>query len=207
MATTARLDMRGQIKLGRWLPFRAHQVLDPHVGFIWSARAAGVISGYDRYLGGVGEMHWKLLGHFGVAHATGPDVSTSAAGRGGAEAIWIPTALLPRYGVIWTADDDHHITATHHLGTTPIVIRLTIDDAAAVRAISFQRWGDPDTSGTWSGHTFGGEITGHRTFAGLTIPSHGRLGWHTAPDGRASGEFFRFEITSLVLSPTSAGCR
>ena len=205
MATTARLDMRGHIKLARWLPFRAHQVLNPHVGFIWSARAAGVISGYDRYLGGVGEMHWKLLGHFDVAHGTGPDVSASAAGRGGAEAIWIPTALLPRYGVTWTADDDHHITAHHHLGTTPIVIRLTIDDAAAVRAISFQRWGDPETSGTWSWHSFGGEITGQRTFAGLTIPSHGRLGWHTTPDGRASGEFFRFEITSLALSPTTAG--
>ena len=85
------------------------------------------------------------------------------------------------------------------------VIRLTIDDAAAVRAISFQRWGDPDTSGTWGWHSFGGEITGQRTFAGLTIPSHGRLGWHTSPGGRASGEFFRFEITSLALSPTAAG--
>jgi hypothetical protein len=94
-------------------------------------------------------MHWRLLGHFDVANGAGPDISTSAAGRGGAEAIWIPSALLPRYGVTWTADDDYHITAHHRLGTTPSDIRLTIDDAAAVRAISFQRWGDPDTSGTW----------------------------------------------------------
>jgi hypothetical protein len=30
LATSARLRMRGQIKIGRWLPFRARQVLDPH---------------------------------------------------------------------------------------------------------------------------------------------------------------------------------
>jgi hypothetical protein len=65
-------------------------------------------------------MHWKLLGRFDLARGSGTDVSRSAAGRGGAEAIWVPTALLPRFGVTWTVDDDHHITARHQLGTTPI---------------------------------------------------------------------------------------
>jgi hypothetical protein len=32
LVTSARLRMRGQIKVGRWLPFRAHQVLNPQVG-------------------------------------------------------------------------------------------------------------------------------------------------------------------------------
>jgi hypothetical protein len=45
LATSARLTMRGQIKVGRWLPFRARQVLDPHRGFVWTARAAGLIAG------------------------------------------------------------------------------------------------------------------------------------------------------------------
>ena len=197
MATTVSLEMRGRIKLGGWLPFRAQQVSNPHVGFIWSARAAGIISGYDRYRSGIGDMHWKLLGRFDLARGAGADVSRSAAGRGGAEAIWVPTALLPRFGVTWTAEDDQHITARHQLGTTPIATHLTIDATGAVRSVSFQRWGDPDTSGTWHWHSFGGEITGQRTFAGLTIPSRGRLGWHTDSTGRATKEFFRFEITSL----------
>jgi hypothetical protein len=55
LATSAWLRMRGQIKVGRWLPFRARETLDPHHGFTWTARAA--------------------------------------------EAIWVPTALLPRFGV------------------------------------------------------------------------------------------------------------
>ena len=56
LATSARLRMRGQLKLGRWLPFWAEQVLAPHHGFYWAARVAGVISGFDRYLDGQGEL-------------------------------------------------------------------------------------------------------------------------------------------------------
>src|SRR6266487_1041588 len=48
LAVSARLRMRGSIKVGRWLPFRARQVLSPHHGFVWAARAAGVIVGSDR---------------------------------------------------------------------------------------------------------------------------------------------------------------
>jgi hypothetical protein len=79
-------------------------VLNPHHGFVWAARAAGVIAGSDRYLDGQGSldgqgrMDWKLLGLVTVAHADGQDVSRSAAGRAGAEAVWLPTALLPRFG-------------------------------------------------------------------------------------------------------------
>jgi hypothetical protein len=80
LATSARLRMRGRIKVGRWLPFRAHQVLNPHHGFVWTARAAGVIAGSDRHLDGDGGMEWKLAGLLTVAHAQGPDVARSAAG-------------------------------------------------------------------------------------------------------------------------------
>lgn len=199
LAASARFRMRGHIKVGRWLPFRARQVLNPHVGFIWSARAAGVIAGYDRYIGGAGEVNWKVAGMFNVAHGDGPDISTSAAGRCGLEAILLPTALLPRFGLTWTAQDDEHITGHSRIGPTPIDIQLTIDEAGQVVSVVLQRWGDVDGSGTWGWHPFGGEITAHRTFAGLTIPSAGRLGWNVGADGWTSGEFFRFEITSLEV--------
>lgn len=49
MASSARFSMRGSIKVGHhWLRFRAFQVEAPHSGFIWTARAGGVIVGYDR---------------------------------------------------------------------------------------------------------------------------------------------------------------
>lgn len=201
LAQCGRLSMRGSIKLGRWLPFRARQVLNPHVGFIWAARVAGVIAGSDHYLDGTGGMNWKLGGLLTVAHAGGPDTSRSAAGRGGAEAIWLPTAMLPRYGVRWSAQDDNHLTAHHQFDDTTLDIRLTLDHDGDIRSVVFDRWGDPDQTGEWDLHPFGGEITGQRTFGGLTIPGSGRLGWHFGTDRWPDGEFFRFKIMGLRPLP------
>lgn len=197
LTTAVALRMRGNVKVGRWLPFHAKQVLDPHRGFLWTARAAGLISGSDRYFDGVGSMDWKVAGLFTVAHGDGPDVSRSAAGRGGAEAIWIPTALLPRYGVTWSAADDSHISALLKVDGTSVEARYTLTPDGRIRSLVFDRWGDPDNTGIFGWHPFGGEITGYRTFGGLTIPSAGKLGWHFGTDGWPEGEFFRFEVTQL----------
>jgi hypothetical protein len=197
LSQCARLMMRGSIKLGRWLPFRARQILSPHEGFVWAARVAGVISGSDHYLDGAGGMNWKLARLVTLAHEDGPDVARSAAGRGGAEAVWLPTALLPRFGVRWTAHDDAHISAQHDLGDTPIDVLYHLDPEGRIKSLVFDRWGDPDKTGRWEWHPFGGEITGYKTFGGLTIPSAGRLGWHFGTDRWPTDEFFRFEITTL----------
>ena len=203
LSLCARLSMRGSIKLGRWLPFRARQVLRPHDGFVWAARVAGVIAGSDQYLDGTGGMDWKLGGLLSVAHEEGPDVSRSAAGRGGAEAVWLPTAMLPRCGVRWTSPDDTHITAHYQLDGIPLDVHYSLGVDGSIRSLVFDRWGDPDKTGQWAWHPFGGEITGQHTFAGLTIPSSGRLGWHYGTNRWLGGEFFRYKITSLQPLPTA----
>ena len=205
LATSARLRMRGHIKVGRWLPFRAHQLLNPHHGFVWTARAAGIIAGSDRYLDGDGGLDWKLLGLLTVAHAEGPDVSRSAAGRAGAEAIWLPTALLPRFGVRWAARSGDQVTAGFRVGDTPLELQLRLDAAGRIASLVFDRWGDPDNRGAFGWHRFGGELTGYRSFQGLTIPSQGRLGWFYGQDRWPAGEFFRYQITDLepVTGPAS----
>ncbi|HZQ28160.1 MAG TPA: DUF6544 family protein [Acidimicrobiales bacterium] len=96
LALAAHLRIRGHIKLGRWLPFRASQLLAPHRGTVWTARIAGLISGSDQYAAGSGGMDWKLAGLVRLVHADGPDVSRSSAERAAGEGIWLPTALLPR---------------------------------------------------------------------------------------------------------------
>jgi hypothetical protein len=48
-------------------------------------------------------MDWKLAGLVTIMHADGPDHARSAAGRAAAEGMWVPTALLPRFGVRWSA--------------------------------------------------------------------------------------------------------
>jgi Family of unknown function (DUF6544) len=204
LATSARLRMRGHIKLGRWLPFRARQVLDPHRGFVWAARTAGVITGSDRYVHGEGAQEWKLAGLVTVMHAEGPDTSRSAAGRAAAEAIWVPTALLPRFGVRWTADDHDSVTAHYGIGELPMKVHYRLDRDGRMVSFAFDRWGDPDRTGTWGWHPFGGQITGYRSFGGLTIPGAGWAGWFYGTDRWPDSAFFRYQITDLRLEPAGA---
>ena len=198
LASTTRIRMRGRIKIGRWLPFRAREVLTPHRGFIWAARGAGLINGSDHYAHGQGEMDWKLAGVIRVMHAEGADVSRSSAERAAAEAVWLPTALLPHFNVQWTAPDDMHISARYHIDDKPVEVQYQLTRNGHIRSVVFDRWGDPDNSGTWRLYPFGGEFTSYATFEGVTIPDAGRLGWHYGTDRWNEGEFFRYHITDLT---------
>lgn len=199
LAVSARLRMRGSIKVGRWLPFRARQVLSPHHGFVWTARAAGVIAGSDRYVDGAGGMDWKLAGLVTVMHADGPDHSRSAAGRAAAEGMWVPTALLPRFGVRWSAGGAGEVRASYRIGEVPVELCYRLDGDGRIASFVFDRWGDPDGSGTFGWYPFGGEVTGYRTFGGVSVPSAGRAGWFFGTDRWPGGEFFRYRITDLRL--------
>lgn len=203
LAVAARIRMRGRIKLGRWVPFHGRELLAPMDGFRWNARAAGILSGFDSFAEGRGEMRWKLLGLVPVLRAGGPNVTRSAAGRAAAEAIWLPTALLPRFGVRWEALDDRHLVASYRIGAVEIEAHQWIDADGRLLSMVFDRWGDPWRTGTWGWYPFGGEVTAHRTFDGLTIPSSGRFGWCYGTDEWSAGEFFRYEITALqrIASP------
>ena len=199
LARTALITMNGHLRIGRWLPFRGTEVLTPHRGFVWWARAAGIVSGSDRYVDGAGELDWKLLGLVRVMHASGPDVSRSAGARAAAEAAWLPTTLLPRLGVEWAAPDDAHIEARYAIDGQPMRVRYEMTDDGHVRSVVFDRWGDPDGTGSWGLWPFGGEFTGHASFDGVTIPGAGRMGWHYGTDRWVDGEFFRYQITDLSL--------
>ena len=158
-----------------------------------------MIVGSDHYVGGQGAMDWRLLGLIRVMHADGPDLSRSATGRAGAEALWVPTAMLPRFGVTWTASDPRRITASYRLDDTQLEVDFTLDDDARVRSVVFDRWGDPTKSRSWEYHTFGFEAAGYATFDAVTIPRAGRASWFYETDRWHEGEFFRSEITDHHL--------
>jgi hypothetical protein len=206
LATAARLRMRGLIKIGTWMPFTAYQLLAPRSGFHWSAHAGGVLTGFDSYADGQGEMRWRLLGLLPVLRASGPDVTRSAAGRAAAQAIWLPTALLPRFGVRWEALDERQLIARYGIDAVEIEARYRIDEDGHLVSMVFDRWGDPWHTGSWGQYPFGGQITGYSTFDGLTIPSSGRFGWCYGTDRWSDGELLRYEITTLRRVDT-AGSR
>ncbi len=56
--------MHGEIKLRRWLPFTAEQVIHWGRGMTWQAAvrmSSMSIRGFDRLVDGEGAMRWKLL--------------------------------------------------------------------------------------------------------------------------------------------------
>ncbi|PVZ06827.1 DUF6544 family protein [Actinomycetospora cinnamomea] len=198
-----RLRMRGRLRLGRvWLPFRAEEVLAPRQGFRWSATVAGLIRGADTGGAGPGRLHWRLAGLLTLVDAEGPDVARSAAGRCGAEAIWAPAAVLPGPGVAWSALDDRHLRVRFGVGDTPVDLHLHLDEGGHLQAFRTMRWGDPDGTGRWDWHPFGGRVLASRLFGTSVVPASGAVGWYPdRPDARRR-EFFRFRLTSLT--PTSA---
>jgi hypothetical protein len=189
LVRAARLRIRGAIKLGRWLPFRSTELLAPHHGFLWRARVGGLVTGSDHYLDGEGGLDWRLGGVVPVMQAEGPDVARSAAGRAAGEAVWLPTTLLPRFGVRWEVDDDTHLVATVPVDDLEVRVRLHTEPDGRLRSAIVERWGDPDETGTYATHDFG---------MAVTAPFEGRAGWFPGTDRWTDeGEFFRYRITAL----------
>lgn len=149
-------------------------------------------------------MDWKLLGIARVAHADGPDVARSAAGRCGAEGVWVPTALLPRFGVDWAAEDDYHIVARYGIDDVDLSVHCRLDHDGRLRSVGFDRWGDPDETGTWGMHRFGIDVTGYASFGAVTIPAKGVAGWFHGSDRWPDGQFFRYRVTHLDLITSHA---
>ena len=128
--------MHGDIKLGRWLPFRAEQVIHADRGFVWAATVPlcgmPLIRGFDRLVDGTGEMRWKLLGFVPVMTASGPDITRAAVGRLEVESLWLPSVLV-RDDVRWTATDPHHAAGVFHQDPQPV--EFSIDERGRLRTI------------------------------------------------------------------------
>ncbi|MBN2623403.1 MAG: hypothetical protein JXA83_08550 [Acidimicrobiales bacterium] len=194
----ARLRMHGEIRLGRWQPFSAEQVLAPGRGYVWAAEAGRRplrVTGYDRYAGGVGEMRWRLLGAVPVMSAADDDISRSAAGRLAAESVLVPAAVLDP-AVVWRPVDDHHATAAIPVGGDEHEVTVEVDDQGALRSVRVPRWGNPE-GGSCAVHPFGVEFDGEVTVDGVTVPAHMRAGWAFGTDRWDDSVFFRATVDAV----------
>jgi len=196
LASSVRLRMHGEIKLRGWLPFTGEEVIYWNDGMIWSAtvRMFGMpIRGFDRLLNRKGAMRWKLLGIIPVVSASGLDITRSAVGRVMAESVWLPSVLAGD-GVSWTAQDSFHINAHLKWQDETGELALTIDDKGRFKGLSMQRWANTE-GGAFRYLDFGGVVEEEGRFAGYTIPTRLRIGWHFRK-GRfeQDGEFFRVKV-------------
>ena len=196
--SVALLEMTGWIKVGRWLPFTAVQVLTREA-YLWVARAGRLVSvsGFDRFTDGEGEMRWSLAGRLPLLRAGGRDVTRSSAARLAIEStIWLPTASGT---VRWRAGDDPDVAiATRYVAGEEHAVELRVDADGRPRSVTMQRWGNPKGK-TFGFHPFGGLLDGEATFAGFTIPDRVRVGYWPGEQRWTTGEFFRSRITRAAF--------
>ena len=200
LATAVKLRMHGTILLKRWRKFKAVQVITSDGAMIWRASVrmgSASIRGYDRLLGGKGEMKWWLFGFVPIIREAGSDVTRSIANRVAAESVWLPSTLADER-VRWHATDSNDALADVSIGGYPTQLRMTLDRGRLI-AMGLSRWGNPG-GGPFRETPFGAYVDQEATFGGYTIPVRLRIGWHFDDAARFDpvGMFFEVSIDDAV---------
>jgi len=189
LASAVRLRMHGEIKLRRWVPFTADQVIRSDHQMIWraSVRMHGMpVRGSDRLVNGEGAMRWKLFGMIPIA--------ADRVMSGPAESIWLPS-MLCRDDVKWS--DPAKASLVVH--GERVDLELMADNRGALESIKLRRWGNPE-GGEFRYADFGGFVEEEKKFSDYTIPSRLRVGWHLGTDRFGSErEFFRLTIDDATF--------
>lgn len=183
LATYVELEMNGSFRLksdADWLVMQASQIISTSPGFIWRANIGkGLMkfSGADYYIQGKGRTKFSFWGLIPLLDAQSKDVARSAAGRLGAEYVWLPSALLPQNGVTWKEISTDTIQADFNINNEPICLTLTIDSDGKLLEISLPRWGNTTAEKSWQYTTFIGDVLEEITIEGYTIPAKMSAGW------------------------------
>lgn len=211
---SARLVQRGEI-LARprpdgWRPFTAVEHFSTRPpSFVWDARirmAPGMsVLVRDGFADGQGSMVASLMGVRRIVSSSGtPAIATAALQRYLAEAVWLPTALLPGAGVVWS-------------GLGPDSARASLAAGAAVASVDFFFGADGlveriytaarerDVGGGRTAPTpWQGRFSRYEWHEGYRIPMAGEVEWLLAEGPRL---YWRGEITGVTFEldeiPTS----
>lgn len=192
------LEMSGEIRLGRWRAFTAHQVLAPTTGFIWAAttRFFGLpVAGFDRFSSGSGQLRWRLIDLIPVMSAGGPDVTRSAAGRLAGEAVLVPTSFR---GASWARSDTNRAVASWSVEGEWEDVELHVGPRGRLLDVLLQRWGNPNGA-PYGRYPFGVTFTEEAAFDGITIPAVLSAGWWWDTERQSEGEFFRARISAATF--------
>ncbi len=184
LADRVELTMSGSFRLvpdGEWLPMQATQIISMSPGFVWKAkigRGLSRFSGADYYSRDRGQMKFSLWGLIPLVDAHNDNITRSSIGRLiGEYALWLPSALLPQYGVSWRAISDNIIQASFKMDDELVILTLEIDRDGKLLYLSLPRWGDDTEEGNWDYIPFGGEILAEQTFGGYTVPTKLNAGY------------------------------
>ena len=164
-----------------WLPFTADQhFLGNPPGFVWDAavRVAGLlpIRVRDAYVDGAGASEASVSSIVPLKGQRGTrEVAEASLMRYLAEAVWFPTALLPRPGLSWSAIDADTARAT----LTDRNIRVAVDfrfgaggEIVSCAADRHRAVGSGTVPTPWRGY-----YRNYRRFQGMMTPMAAEVAW------------------------------
>lgn len=187
----ASLLQSGMMRTGEraaWRPFTATEVFSTRpVGFVWDASMAMLplvsIRIRDEYVGGRGASEAKVGALLSVGKQAGtPEVASASLVRYLAEAPWLPTALLPRSGVVWTPLTGGGARATLTDGDTTVSLELEFGDNGEIvrtSALRYRAVGAENVLTHWTGR-----YGAYARVGGMMIPTEAEVAW-----GPPQGEF------------------
>lgn len=196
-----RLEQEGTIRLGGhgspWKSFTATQWIttDPP-GFLWHAAVRLFplvrVAVSDLYRGGDGVARVSLFGLPLGGDDASPELNEAELMRYLAEAVWCPTALLPRAGVEWEAVDDDTARATLERGGSEASLTFHFAHGEVTRVHTDARYRAVD--GELVPTPWTGRWRDYQRRNGVLVPTAGEVVWHL-PDGDLSA--WRGRVTDI----------
>jgi hypothetical protein len=166
----------------KWVPFTAVQeMVSGPAGFVWDARmrvAPGLaVLVRDGFVEGRGAMLGSFMGLWAVLRAEGgPEISAAALQRYLAVAAWMPTALLPSAGVVWSPLDDFNARATLSEGDAAVSLDFRFGaDSLIASAYAAERF--REEKGVYFPTPWRGRWLAYEERGGMRIPVAGEVEW------------------------------
>lgn len=183
----ARLGQAGTFaRRDAWSPFTATEYFEVGPpGFVWDARIriAPLVTARvrDSYISGEGAILGKIDALVPVVDQHGTaEMASGALLRYLAEAVWLPTALLPRAGVRWSAVDDSTARATITDRATTVTMDVHFGAHGEITKVTAQRY--RDVNGRAELTSWIGRFQDYSRVEGIMIPITSEVGW-MLPDG------------------------
>ena len=194
------IEMAGDLSLGskddpKYRPMTATQTLAAPFGFVWKLSSNG-ITGSDGVLIDRSWTRFWLFGLLPIVRAKGEDHRRSAFGRlVGESAFWSPASLLPGQYVTWDAVNSQQVRASMSFGGLEQTVEIEINDEGRPRQVFFQRWSNANADNEYRYQSFGGDVSGYKSFEGYQLPTKVSAGNHFGtPD---YFPFFTAEVTKV----------
>lgn len=189
-----------------WRPFVATEAMTVG-GFVWDARICALpgihIRVCDSFIAGVGSMRASAMGIWPLVRIEGtPEIAAGALLRYLAEAVWMPTALLPSQGVHWSALDDSSARATISCSGTSVSLDFYFDEEGLIRRV-FTDARPRDDQGALVPTPWQGRFWNYEDVHGMRIPLSAEVEW-LLPDGpqpywrgRITAAGFEYEVKAV----------